>query len=41
MKKSRFTEGQIVFALPQADSGTAVDEVCRKNAKSLAGRQKV
>ncbi len=30
MKKSRFTEEQIVFALKQAGLGTPVPEVCRK-----------
>ncbi len=30
MKKSKFTEAQIVFALKQAETGTTVDEVCRK-----------
>lgn len=30
MKKSRFTEQQIAFALQQAESGTAITEVCRK-----------
>lgn len=30
MKKSRFTEQQIAFALQQAESGTPVEEVCRK-----------
>ena len=30
MKKSKFTEAQIVFALKQAETGTAVAEVCRK-----------
>jgi putative transposase len=30
MKKSRFSEQQIAFALQQAESGTAITEVCRK-----------
>ena len=30
MKKSKFTEAQIVFALKQAETGTAVEEVRRK-----------
>ena len=30
MKRKRFTEEQIAFALRQAESGTAVEEVCRK-----------
>ena len=30
MKKSRFTDQQITFALKQADSGVPVEEVCRK-----------
>ena len=30
MKKSRFTDEQIAFALKQAELGTPVDEVCRK-----------
>jgi len=30
MKKSRFTEEQIAFALRQAETGTKVSEVCRK-----------
>lgn len=30
MKKSKFTEAQIVFAIKQVETGTRVDEVCRK-----------
>lgn len=30
MKKSKFTESQIVFALKQVETGSRVDEVCRK-----------
>ena len=30
MKRSRFTERQIAFALQQAEVGTPVLEVCRK-----------
>lgn len=30
MKKSRFTEEQIAYALKQVELGTAVGEVCRK-----------
>ena len=30
MKKSRFTEDQIAFALKQAELGISVEEVCRK-----------
>ena len=30
MKKSKFTESQIVFALKQAETGVPVAEVCRK-----------
>jgi len=30
MKKTKFTEAQIVFALKQADNGVKVEEVCRK-----------
>ena len=30
MKKSKFTESQIIYALRQAESGVKVSEVCRK-----------
>jgi putative transposase len=30
MKRERFTEEQIAFALRQAEAGTPVEEVCRK-----------
>ena len=30
MKRSRFTEGQIAFALKQQELGTSVDEICRR-----------
>ena len=30
MKRSKYTEGQIAFALKQAELGTSVPEVCRK-----------
>ena len=30
MKKTKFTEEQISFALKQADTGTSIDEICRK-----------
>lgn len=30
MKKSQFSEQQIAFALQQAESGTAIAEICRK-----------
>ena len=30
MKKSRYSEEQIAFALRQAESGTAIVDVCRK-----------
>jgi transposase-like protein len=36
MKKSKFTEQQIAFALQQAESGTQVGEVCRKMGISEA-----
>ena len=36
MRKSRYTEEQIGFALKQAELGTAVAEVCRKMGVSEA-----
>ncbi len=36
MKKTKFTEAQIVFALRQADGGVRVEEVCRKMGISEA-----
>ena len=36
MKKSRYTEEQITFALRQADSGTLVADVCRQLGVSEA-----
>lgn len=36
MKKSKFTEQQIVFALKQAETGVPVAEVCRKMGISEA-----
>lgn len=36
MKRSKFTEEQIAFALCQAESGTTVAEVCRKMGVSEA-----
>ncbi len=30
MKRKRFSEEQIAFALRQADSGTTIEETCRK-----------
>jgi len=36
MKKSKFTEGQIVFALKQSESGISVQEICRKMGISEA-----
>ena len=36
MKKSKFTEAQIAFALRQAETGTRVAEVCRKMGISEA-----
>ncbi len=36
MKKTRYTEEQIAFALKQAETGTRVEEVCRKMGMSEA-----
>jgi len=36
MKKTRYTEEQIAFALKQAETGTRVEEVCRKMGFSEA-----
>ena len=30
MKKSKFTDQRIAFALKQAETGTPIEEVCRK-----------
>ena len=36
MKKSKFTEAQIAFAIKQSETGTRVEEVCRKMGISEA-----
>ena len=36
MKRKRYTDEQIAFALRQADSGTSVEEICRKLGVSEA-----
>ena len=36
MKRSKYTDEQIAFALKQAELGTSVDEVCRKMGVSDA-----
>lgn len=36
MKRSKFTEAQIAFALKQFETGTRVEEVCRKMGISQA-----
>ena len=36
MKRSKFTEQQIIFALKQAETGVTVAEVCRKLGVSEA-----
>lgn len=36
MKKTKFTEEQIAFALQQVDTGTGIEELCRKMGISPA-----
>lgn len=36
MKKSKFTEAQIVFAIRQSDQGVKVEQICRKMGISEA-----
>jgi putative transposase len=36
MKRSKYTEEQIAFALRQAETGTGVEEICRKFGISQA-----
>lgn len=36
MKKTRYTEEQIAFGLKQAETGTRLEEVCRKMGISEA-----
>ena len=36
MKRKRYNDEQIAFALRQADSGTAVEDICRKMGVSEA-----
>jgi len=36
MKRSKFTESQIIFTLKQAETGIKVEEVCRKMGISEA-----
>ena len=36
MKKSKFTESQIVAILKEADAGKKVDDVCRQHSISSA-----
>ena len=36
MKKSRFTEEQVAYALRQAEAGTAVEDICRSLGISQA-----
>lgn len=36
MKRSKFTESQIVFAIKQSETGSSVSDVCRKMGVSAA-----
>jgi len=36
MKKTKFTEAQIAFALRQSETGTRVEEICRQMGVSQA-----
>src|SRR6202012_6163273 len=36
MKKSKFTEAQIVFAIQQSETGVSISEICRKMGISEA-----
>ncbi len=36
MKKSKFTEAQIVFAIKQSEQGVTVEEICRRMGISEA-----
>ncbi len=36
MKRSKYTESQIVFAIKQVETGTRLSEVCRKMGISVA-----
>ncbi len=40
MKKSKFTEEQIAYALRQAESGTVVADVCRSDDPRVRYRQR-
>lgn len=38
MQRKRYSDEQVAFALRRAESGTAVEEICRKMAVSEARR---